>query len=239
MPAPQTRAGDLLPALAGAQDDFARLLTSADLDAPVPTCGAWTVTDLALHLGGVHRWAAGMARGTDDGGDDPAGPRDPAALRAFYREQADALVTTLRDLGPAAPGLTLNGPGPAAFWHRRQLHETLVHLHDLALATGTAHPVDDPALWADAVDEVVTVMTPRQVRLGRLAPLAVPVRLVAADAGRAWALGPAEEPRATVTGPTRTLALLLWGRAAPADPTLATTGDPAALTAALAGPLTP
>jgi uncharacterized protein (TIGR03083 family) len=248
-------AGDLLGALAAAQDAFARLLAGADPDAPVAACAPWTVTDLALHLGGVHRWAAGMARGTDDGGDDPVEPRGPAELLAFYREQAGALLATLRELGPDAPALTLVGPGPAAFWHRRQLHETLVHLDDLATAAGAPHPVDDAALWADAVDEVVTVMTPRQVRLGRIAPVAVPLGLVASDAGRSWTLGgaaggapgaPGAAPdgqsggvSVTVAGPARAVALLLWGRTAPQDPALTVSGDRAALASALAGPLTP
>lgn len=253
MPAPETRAAagsrpagttdpaagtDLLDALAAAQDAFAALLADADPDAPVPGCAPWTVTDLALHLGGVHRWAAAMARRLDDGGADPTEPREPAALRAFYREQADVLQDTLRALGPDARAHTLTGPGPAAFWHRRQVHETLVHLHDLAEAAGVPHPVDDPALWADTVDEVVTVMTPRQVRLGRMAPLDAPVALAATDAGRTWTLGGPAAP-VTVAGPARALALLLWGRTTPDDPALTATGDRAALLAALARPLTP
>ncbi|MET0433309.1 MAG: maleylpyruvate isomerase family mycothiol-dependent enzyme [Cellulomonas sp.] len=278
MPAPETRAAAgarpaagpdpaagtaLLDALAAAQDAFAALLAEADPAAPVPGCAPWTVTDLALHLGGVHRWAAAMARREDDDGVDPVEPREPAPLRAFYREQADVLQDTLRSLGPDAPASTLVGPGPAAFWHRRQLHETLVHLHDLAAAAGAPHPVADPALWADTVDEVVTVMTPRQVRLGRMAALGRPVRLVADDAGRSWLLGapaggqpgPAgacpeaaaeaatpsvpDAAPVTVAGPARALALLLWGRTPADDPALTVTGDRAALHAALAAPLTP
>ena len=37
-------------------DQFVALLDTADLDAPVPTCPEWTVTDLAVHLGIIHRW---------------------------------------------------------------------------------------------------------------------------------------------------------------------------------------
>lgn len=257
MPTRETRAGapapaavPLLDALAAAQDAFARLLDAADPGAPVPACAPWTVTELGLHLAGVHRWAAGMARGVDDAGDEPtAEARRPAALRATYREQAAALLATLRALPADAPALTLDGPGVAAFWHRRQVHETLVHLHDLAGAAGVPHPLDDPALWADTVDEVVTVLTPRQVRLGRMRPLGAPVALVAADAGRSWELGgvaarasgdggPAGA-RVTVAGPARTLALLLWGRTTADDAALGVTGDRTALDEALARPLTP
>lgn len=246
MPAPRTRADATLDALARAQEAFATLLDAADPDALVPACGTWTVTDLALHLGGVHAWAAGMARGTDDGGDDPTGPREPAALRATYREQAAELLATLRALPADAPGLTLNGPGPASFWHRRQLHETLVHLHDLADATGVPHPVTDPAPWADAVDEVVTVLAPRQVRLGRATPWVTPVRLAATDLPCAWTLASPGRPvaeadavAATVTGPAVALALLLWGRTTTADPRLAVSGDAEALADVLGRALTP
>ncbi|MBD3779019.1 MAG: maleylpyruvate isomerase family mycothiol-dependent enzyme [Micrococcales bacterium] len=251
--APAPRATPLLDALAAAQDAFARLLADADPGAPVPACAPWTVTELGLHLAGVHRWAAGMARGVDDEGDEPTGAaREPAAVRASYREQAAALLDTLRALPADAPALTLDGPGVAAFWHRRQLHETLVHLHDLAGAAGVPHPLDDPALWADTVDEVVTVMTPRQVRLGRMPALDAPVALVAVDAGRSWVLGgaagaagaadaadaPSPAP-VTLAGPARVLALLLWGRTTADDPALTVGGDRAALDEALARPLTP
>lgn len=253
MPAPDARAGasappapdaaHLLAALAAAQDAFATLLAATDPDAPVAACVPWTVTDLALHLGGVHRWAAGMARGTDGGDEDPTGPREPAALLAFYREQADVLLATLVQVGPDGPALTLNGAGPAAFWHRRQVHETLVHLHDLAAAAGVPHPLDVATLWADGVDEVVTVMAPRQVRLGRIAPVERPVVLVATDAGASWVLGAGPDapdaPAVTVAGPARVLALLLWGRATADDPALVVAGDRAALDAALARALTP
>lgn len=262
MPTPDVRAvtpTDLLDVLADVQDAFAALLARADLDAPVPACGTWTVTELALHLGGVHRWAAGMARGVDGDDVEPTEPRERATLLAFYLEQAARLRATLHELGPDAPALTLVGPGPAAFWHRRQVHETLVHLHDLADAAGVPHPVDDPALWADTVDEVVTVMAPRQVRLGRIDAPEAAVSLVATDAGHAWVLGggggvedptdgagaadggPTDRTSAPVevSGPARTLALLLWGRTRADAPGLAVTGDRAVLDAALARALTP
>ncbi|QZN86690.1 maleylpyruvate isomerase family mycothiol-dependent enzyme [Cellulomonas sp. C5510] len=247
MPTRESRAGGAAPAapvlldvLAEAQDAFARLLADADPDAPVAACPGWTVTDLVLHLGAVHVWAAGMARGTDSDEEGAPGPREPVALQARYREQAGTLLGTLRALGPDAPGLTLLGPGPASFWHRRQVHETLVHLHDLAAAAGAEHPVTDPSLWADTVDEVVTVMLPRQVRLGRTTLPEVAVRLAAPDAGRTWLLGVAEAgPAAEVAGPSRALALLLWGRTTADDPALRVAGDRAALRAALGRALTP
>jgi len=126
----------------------------------------------------------------------------------------------------------LSGPGPASFWHRRQVHETLVHLHDLLGETADV----PPEVWADAVDEVVTVMYPRQVRLGRIAPLADPLRLVATDTGREWRLGD-DEPAARIAGTGQTLTLLLWGRLG-AD-AVEVTGDAEAAHRALATAITP
>lgn len=228
--------GPWLPALRITQHAFADLLRTADPGAPVPACAPWTVTDLVLHLANTHRWAAGMAAGGSEDEDDAVGPRDPDALRRYYDDAAAHLRATLDRLGPDFPARTLNGPGPASFWHRRQLHETLVHLDDLATATARPQPVTDPLLWSDTVDEVVTVLTPRQLRLGRIAPLGATLTLHATDTGRRWTLGTAG-PAATVTADARTLALLLWRRTELSGPEL--TGDRRAADLLLTAALTP
>ncbi|KSW28733.1 maleylpyruvate isomerase family mycothiol-dependent enzyme [Cellulomonas sp. B6] len=224
--------------LADLQDRFLASVGEVDAGARVPWCGRWRVRDLVVHLGRIHHWAAGQARRRQE---TPLG-RGPFVLDAFYATQAAELRETLDELDPDAPAWTLDDSGVVRFWHRRQVHETLVHLWDLRTAGGL--PLDvPPALWADTVDEVVTVMHPRQVALGRVAAPPSPVRLVAQDAGRAWATAAAPgapgEPAATVHGPAERLALLLWGRTTPDDPALGVTGDRAALDAALTGRITP
>lgn len=37
--------------------------TSSGLDSAVPTCPGWTVRDLVVHQGGVHRWATDVLAG--------------------------------------------------------------------------------------------------------------------------------------------------------------------------------
>jgi uncharacterized protein (TIGR03083 family) len=201
----------------------------------VPSCGRWDVTDLVEHLAGIHHWAASMARGADETPLDRAG----APLAEHYVRCAEEVATTLDELGPDAPCGTLDGPGTAAFWRRRQLHETLVHLWDLRTAGGL--PVEaPPELWADTVDEVVHVMQPRQVRLGRMAALDVAVDLTALDVGRTWRLGPEDAvAHAAVTGTAAALALLLWRRRAAEGPSLAVRGDTAALDRTLTEALVP
>jgi uncharacterized protein (TIGR03083 family) len=226
----------LLDTLSGLQDQFLATIPQVDPITRVPWCGRWRVTDLVVHLARIHHWAAGQASRTQE---TPLG-RGPFVLEELYATCAAELRDTLTALGPDARAWTLVGDGPASFWHRRQTHETLVHLWDLRTAGGLPLEVA-PALWADTVDEVVTVMQPRQERMGRMEPLAAPIALVADDAGRSWLLGaPTEpDPSTTVTGPADALALLLWGRATPGDDRLTVTGDAAALTDALGRRLTP
>ena len=89
---------------------------------------------------------------------------------------------------------TLVENGPASFWHRRQTHETLVHLWDLRTAGGLDLSVD-PRLWADTVDEVVTVMQPRQERMGRMEPLPARSGWSRTTPGGPWLLGGSDAPR--------------------------------------------
>ncbi len=234
---------DELAALRRYQDEFEESIDLVDPDAPVASCGDWRVRDLVHHLASIHRWAGGVAaqRPVD------RLPEDGFELRPGYAREAAGLRQVLATLDPDAVTQTLlDDPAPAGertgtvrFWHRRQALETLVHTWDLRTAGGlTFEP--GPQAWHDCLDEVVTVMHPRQLRLGRIAPPTVRVRLVATDAPADYVL--AESPDAlevVVTGPVRSLALLAWGRLDAADPSLAVTGYADGLAAVLAAGLTP
>ena len=230
-----TRHLDHLDELMRVQDVFLASISEVDPATPVPWCGSWRVRDLVVHLADVHHWAAAQARGVHEAAVAPGlAPEDR------YRECAVELRRTLTELGPDAVGSTLLGPGPASFWRRRQLHETVVHLWDLRTAGGLGLDVR-PEVWADTVDEVVTVMQPRQVRLGRMPRLTSPIGLVATDVDATWRLDTAARGPAAVEvrAPASVLALILWGRRSPDDAEVQLSGDDAALRAALAEPLTP
>jgi uncharacterized protein (TIGR03083 family) len=240
--------------LARLQSVFTDMTADCDPGAVVPGLGNWPVRELVAHLAGIHRWAGGMAQGDDSLDDevDVVG-LDAAALSARYAGFATALHETLARLGPHATCRTLTGPGPVSFWFRRQAHETLVHLGDLAAARSGRWSADvldgvvdiPDELWADGVEEVVTVFEPRQVRLGRMRPLPRLICLRDAGTGHTWVLGGdeddrvAEEPAATVAAPARELDLLLWGRIGPASAGVTVTGDPAAVTDALTAGIVP
>ncbi len=231
---------DFLGTLQGLQDEFLATIPRVDPAAPVAACAPWRARHLVVHLARTHHWAAGRARRRTE---TPLG-RGPFDLAELYGTCAAELRATLTELDPAATAATLVGPGPVAFWHRRQVHETLIHLWDLRTAGGLDAEAD-LTVWADGVNEVVTMCEPRQVNRGRIAPLARGVALVADDAPGSWLLGahqpthPVTTADVTVIGPAKSLDLVLWHRLAPDEAELTITGDRTALDESLAARITP
>ncbi|MEV6825421.1 maleylpyruvate isomerase family mycothiol-dependent enzyme [Amycolatopsis sp. NPDC051102] len=226
-----------LPVLEELTGAFAGALRTADPAAVVPDCAGWTVADLATHLGNVHRWAATVVRTGEvrpqnfaaEAGDD---------LASWYAESAQLLLGELQAAEPGDPCWHFGGTGKTkAFWYRRQVHETAIHLADL----GGDHGLD-PAVAADGVDEVFTAMLPRVTRWHAVPQLPGPVTLRATDTGDVWTVHPGEPPAlgaatagaASVEAPARDLLLRLWKRTG-LDPRVS--GD--AAKALLAAPLTP
>ncbi len=232
----------LLAALARDTAAFTDLLRREDLDPPVPACPGWTLADLGGHLGGIHGWAHGIVM-TGSPGDAPTAPPRRDELADWYAERAAELLAALATADPASAVWTF-GPPPrtVAFWVRRQPLETAVHLHDGRAAVGQTAPID-PALAASGVDEVVTMMFPRQVRLERIPPLVRGVRLVLTDRpGRSYLLAgdgldPGAAYDATVRGTAEQVFLWLWRRIDTAE--LRVEGDEAAVADVHATALTP
>lgn len=227
---------------------FGRVLEDGDLDAPVPSCPDWRLRELAAHLGGVHRWTrlTVLAGQGSDGDPKPAAlvehpvPSERPALVDWFEDGGAELERTLAETDPGAPCWTLAPPAVVGFWMRRQAHETALHRWDAQRSAGTPKPID-PALAADGVAEVVDVMFPRQVRLGRLRPLVHGLRVEIAGgaaytlAGDGTAPGPAD---ATVAGPPEALLLLLWKRTTLDDPRISLTGSQDAAVEVLGAPIT-
>jgi uncharacterized protein (TIGR03083 family) len=195
-------------------DRFAAVVESGDLDAPVVHCPGWRLRDLADHLGGVHQWAAhAVVAGTPDLVPEPAGSLGAGALAEWYRGHAGYLVEVLAARPADQPAWAMDPANrTAGFWRRRQVHETRLHLWDAELAVGEPAPIDPELAW-DGVLEVVDVVYPRQVRLGRIAPLAGTMRLVATDVPVRVQLG--EGDPVAVHATAEVLLRLLWHRADP------------------------
>jgi uncharacterized protein (TIGR03083 family) len=235
--------GAALAYLEAAANRFSTALDAGDLAVPVPSCPGWDLRALAAHLGGVHRWArSALTRARPDEQSDD-GPGRGVDLRAWFDDGARELLATLRAADPAAPCWTF-GPEPrtAAFWFRRQAQETSMHAWDAEQAASGAAGALPLELALDGVDEVATMFVPRQIRLGRLAPLPHVVDLRASDAPTAPAcrLGSSDRgPDAVVSAPAATLLLLLWRRVGLHAPGVRIDGDAGVVQALLAAPLTP
>lgn len=202
-----------LPLLERHTTAFGELLAGAELEAPVLGCPGWDLRALAQHLGWTHQWATQAVVTGAPPGDPADGPDERSALCRWYAASATALVEALREAGPDGAAWTFGPPkGRAAFWQRRQVHETRLHLWDARTSQGTPDEVEPQLAW-DGVLEVAEVFYPRQLRMGRLAPLRGTLVLQATDVGGELGLGEGE--RTVVRAPASDLLLMLWHRLPP------------------------
>lgn len=225
--------------LEGEVERFAVALEGLDPSAPVPTCPGWDAAGLALHLGGVHRWAEGLvlARATARLPRDPAagGPGTPEG--AWIREGGASLVATLRAAPPDAPMWSWGADQHVRFWSRRMLHETVVHRADAELAGG-GEPAVPATVAADGIDELLANLPARLAGSEAAAALrgrgeVVAVR--ATDVPAAWGIrlgadgfsagGDPARADVALAGPAAGLLLALYRRRAPADVGVTASGD--------------
>lgn len=199
---------------------FATALDGADETQPVSTCPGWTVRDLAVHLGSVHRWAASIVLS----GHMPKLPVPliDRPLSEWYQGTANAMSAAFGAVSPDEPIPNFTRVNEvASFWPRRQLHETTVHLRDLTLALGEPDVEVDSIVAADGVHEVLTVSF--QLLAVRENPPVVlePIRISATDTGDEWVvspdaigqIAPAETPcSASLSGTASDLYFAFWGR---------------------------
>lgn len=206
----------------------------------VPSCPGWTVRDLVVHLGAVHRWAAtflvegpeSTSRFAPIEDDAPAG----AAVTAWYRDRLDGLVAELRRHGADEPARAFTGRVTAGFWMRRQAHETAVHRWDAENAWNAAGPVES-RLAGDGIEEWAEVFAGRFLGRGPGLPdglVGRTIHLHGTDRDDAeWTLKLARDSvaverghakgDAALRGATSDLYLALWRRVPLAG--LATFGD--------------
>jgi uncharacterized protein (TIGR03083 family) len=211
-----------------------RAAARAAWDAEVPSCPEWTVRDLVQHIGVVHRWAGShVLEGRSEDDIEQAAPPGDDTLLDWYATGHARLVDALASKGPqAAAWHFLPAPSGAAFWARRQAHETTIHRVDAELAAGTGLSPIDKDFAADGVDEVLSAFYARRPsRMTADEPFSFGLR--ATDVDRGWrtvvtAEGPvtaglSEPADVVVSAPVHELYLLVWNRIDHRD--LATTGD--------------
>jgi uncharacterized protein (TIGR03083 family) len=194
---------------------------AAGLDADVPGCPDWTVTDVLEHTGSV-LYRASLIIGErrvrrPHRSETTAPPGDPFA---WFEKSREAIVPVLRAADPAAEYWTFRGPNPLRWWLRRLASETAVHRVDAEQAAGW-DVVVDAAFAADGIDEKLETYLPV---IARQQPPESPVTVAlrADDVGSAWTVTVGEDitvvrreesGAATVAAPAADLYLWLWERA--------------------------
>lgn len=151
---------DLITTLRTIEREGDILIAAAETapDATVTACPGWSSTDLAIHTTGVHRrvahWCAGRVTAPERWPDHE--PPDPTAPWDWCRDGLRLVVAALRDIGPDEPVWSWTDRRNGGFYHRRMLHETVVHRWDAQEAAGTPGTIDaDIAL--DGINELIDV----------------------------------------------------------------------------------
>jgi uncharacterized protein (TIGR03083 family) len=213
-----------IAALRADGDLMAKAAAAVAPDAAIPTCPEWTMRDLVLHQGQVHRWATRNVTHPSavpaDAAEATGPPPDDAGLVDWFSDGHHALVDALETADPDVQCWTFfAAPSPLAFWARRQCHETGMHRADAESASGAISSFP-PAVAADGIDELLTGFI---TRLGGRLHADAPRTLLArtTDTNDAWRVTIAEtvtteraagSADCTLTGAASDLHLFLWNR---------------------------
>lgn len=152
--------------------------------APVTRYPGWTMLDLLVHTGSVHRRTIAVVRTGARHKVDRVFPLDesPATVLPWFEAGAAELVEVLQAADPAAPVWGF-GPHPSVGgWILRMALETDVHRHDAEVSVGQAAPLD-PDLACAGIEEFVAIWGGSLTGLGGAS---LTVRSI--DRDRAWTL---------------------------------------------------
>jgi uncharacterized protein (TIGR03083 family) len=174
------------------EDRSAALRAAAGAAGPaamVPGCPDWSVRDLVNHLGGVHRfWAGVVAAGPADAPppEDQIDRSEPGDdLLGWSAAGTADLVAALTEAGPGRPCWTWwpesGAPMTSGAVARHQVQEAAVHAFDAQEAAGQAEPLPG-VVAADGIGEFLTVGL---ATMGAW-PLALGRVTLAADDGPTW-----------------------------------------------------
>jgi uncharacterized protein (TIGR03083 family) len=160
------------------------------LSRPVERYPQWTVTDLVVHTGRIHRWVTGIMRTLAQ--ERPAQPdvtpsRRPAELIDWFTTGAADLLGALQAVDPSVRVWTFAGDGTAGFWRRRMALETTVHRWDVQTAAGLPAPVaSDVAL--DGIAEALAIYVQPRLRGTAVGGSGERVGLRSIDGDRTWSI---------------------------------------------------
>ena len=204
------------------EKESAALLDAArgNLDAHVPSCPGWNMSDLLGHLGEVQRrWNEIAARGLTDPRDtEDHDPPEGVDLIEWFGEGPRLLVDTLADADLEQQIWSWSPVKKVGFVPRRMAQETAVHRWDAQNAVGDPSDIDSD-LAADGIDELFYVWLPARASLKEQPRTTVHIHTT--DTDGEWLIVLDEEPIVTrehakgdaaLRGPASDVLLYLWGR---------------------------
>ena len=209
---------------------------AGNLEASVPGCPRWTVKDLVVHTGAVHRfWGRiaelevqdldgvqkiGEAAETEEARAEAE--LDEAELVEWFRDGVTDLADVLEQRDGSVPVWSWSAQKNIAFIQRRMAQETAVHRWDAESARPPAEPIE-AELARDGIDEFLDIFM--SAEQSPIAGKGETIHLHQTDGPGEWFLtlegGGVRVARghgkgdAAVRGPASDLLLLLWRRVAP------------------------
>jgi uncharacterized protein (TIGR03083 family) len=125
------------------------------LDSDVPTCPGWTMRDLMVHTGRVHRHKTEVVRGRYVDADAKFPPKPDGDVLDWFTEGLDEMLDVFADADLGAHSYTwCPHDHNADWWVRRMAHETAIHGSDALIAAGRT-PSIESSLAVDGVDEIL------------------------------------------------------------------------------------
>jgi uncharacterized protein (TIGR03083 family) len=222
---------------------LAESAAAAGPDAAVPTAPKWTITDLVAHVGQTQNWVAEIIeRRITDPTQLPREmavlPADPREWQAWLPESGQRVASAFSDDALEAPVFNAAGDerSGARFWMSSMLNEAVVHGFDAA--TAADRPADVDAGIADALisNHLAMVTSPtwkmqRPESAHAIRGTGQTLQWRATDTaegagawfverrqdGATWQPG-IRQADVTVTGPARSLLLILTRRLPLSDP---------------------
>jgi uncharacterized protein (TIGR03083 family) len=200
---------------------FRSAAMAAGLDADVPACPGWKVSDLIWHLAEVHYFWGTVVSQKPEGWKDVARidrVPDDQLIEAFDLHFA-GLLDVLSKSDPADEVWTWAADHSVGFVIRRMTHETAVHSWDAALAA--ARPIDIEAeLASDGIDEFLEHFLPDVIEGAE--PVGGSVHIHCGDVAGEWTIRPVDDGfevtrehakgDCALRGSANNLLLALWRR---------------------------
>ncbi len=139
------------------------IVADADPGLQVATCPEWTLSELARHVGGGHRWVQRIVATKAQEPVDMSTVRldypGTAALRALWlRSGAEMLSDSIRDAGSETAVWSWAEDRTVGFWLRRITHDTIIHRVDAEFTIGV-QPALAPPTAVDGISDLLAAVS--------------------------------------------------------------------------------